>query len=336
LKPSIKDVAKACNVSITTVSLVLNDRPNRISEDTKDLIRKTADSMNYRPNLISRSLVTKQSGIIGLIVPNIKDSFYSDLTQDIINIMAFNMYTVLVGSTGMDPELEKSYIQRFIDYRVEAIIISKEFKSDDFEITEIIEILEKSKIPYIFTDNLNYNTSYPHITVNQTLGGYLATKHLLDLGHKKIAFLSGCSKIILNKLRINGYKEALNEFKIEWDEELIIEGNSTLISESNILNTLLEKGVTAVASSNDTLTYGVYKMAREMNLKIPKDISIVCFGNSKTHELVDPPLTCIAPPTKQIAKDIINILMNLINNSPEYVKFSYKPELIIRKSTTHI
>ena len=131
MKPSIKDVAKACNVSTTTVSLVLNNKPNRISEDTKSLIQKVASEMNYRPNLLSRSLVTKKLRIVGLIVPNLSINFYSEFLQELIINLETNNYNVLIGVSNFDPETEKASVLKFLDYGVDAIILSGSYTNNN-------------------------------------------------------------------------------------------------------------------------------------------------------------------------------------------------------------
>lgn len=332
MKPSLKDVANSCNVSTTTVSLVLNDRPNRISEDTKSLIKKVAIEMNYRPNLLSRSLVTKQLGIIGFIIPTIKSYIYSEYVHEIIDILEDNKFTVLIGMSKSQPMIQKDALLRFLDYRVDGLIISRAYSFNEYTDHESLEILSKTKTPYILTGPFEMETHYPSISINYQYSGYMAVKHLIELGHKQIAFIFDDEDTFLNELRFLGYKRALEEKGIMFDSEIIIKHSD--VYNKLFLDSLLSKGITSIATANDKTIIAIYQRARELNIMIPDDLSIISFTNSYAHDFMNPSVTRIVPPIKLIAKDVSNTLINLVNgNKTTQSTYYYKPELILRNST---
>lgn len=332
MKPSIKDVAKACNVSTTTVSLVLNNKPNRISEDTKSLIQKVASEMNYRPNLLSRSLVTKKLGIVGLIVPNLSINFYSEFLQELIINLETNNYNVLIGVSNFDPETEKASVLKFLDYGVDAIILSGSYTNNNQNNNESIELLAKSRTPFLIVGGYAIGSPYTTLSLNHIVSGYLATKYLLDLGHRKIGIVCEPLDIILNKLWIEGYENALAEFGLNINRDLEINTEDEDITDY-ILDYLISKDVTAILISGDSITYNVFERAKEIGINLPEDLSIVYLGNSYAYNYSYPRLTCVTPPTKRIAQDVNGILKELMENPKGHIDYCYRPDLIVRNST---
>ncbi len=330
VKPSIKDVARVCNVSTTTVSLVLNDKPNRFSEETKTLIRKVAAEMNYRPNLLSRSLVTKKLGIIGLIVPSINVDFYGEFSQELITNFEDDNY-MLLGLSNYDPNKEKSIVLKFLDYGVKAIILCGSYRHKDQIANEAIQILAKSNTPFLVTGAYEIGCPYTTLNMDHIESGYIATRHLLELGHRRIGFISQQRDIKLNDFRLEGYKNALADYELELDQDLIVMDTDT--KSSYILDHLLTKDVTGALISGEQIIYNLYKRANEINIIIPEDISIVAFGNSYIYDYLFPRLTSVAIPTKEIARDMNQILKELVANTSEKRHYCYKPVLIIRDST---
>lgn len=336
MKPSIKTVAEKCGVSITAVSLVLNNKPNRISPEKRKLILQTAKDLNYRPNLISRSLVTKKSNIIGLLIPNINDIFYAELSQTLIKELATKGYTVVIGCTDKEHEMEKFYVNRFVDYGVEGVIVARTYDElDHFE--DIISILDVNSIPHISTDMNPTRSNIPFFSVDQEAGAYIGLKHLINLGHKKIGLLTGPKNLILTKCRIKGVYKAIEEYKKDSIEITSQEGLFDLNSGYKAFDDFWREKTTAIFSFNDMMSYGLYKKAHEVNVKIPEDISLISFGNSKFNEVLNPPLTSIELPIHYFSTNLTTMMIDLINGKElENSELTYNPEIFIRKSTQKI
>lgn len=332
MKPNIKDVAKACNVSTTTVSLVLNDKPNKISEETKELVRKVAAEMNYRPNLLSRSLITKKLGIVGLILPNIYGSFYDEFLQELIlNLGQYN-YNIILSLSNYDHENERSSVEKFIDYGVEAIILSGAYQPRIKEANEAVDLLAKSRTPFLIIGGYAMDSPHTTLSIDHVESGYIAAKHLLDLGHRNIGFIAEAMDENLNKLWIEGYKNALWEFNLDFNEDFIkIVDNKD--RSSHILDYFLSKQITSILIGGRLLIYGIFCRAKEIGIKIPEDISIIAFDNSSAYDYIYPGLTCVTPPVREIAQDMGEILRELINNNSSKIDYRYKPELLIRNTT---
>ncbi len=331
MKPRIKDVAIKCNVSTTTVSLVLNDKPNRISEETKALIKKVALEMNYRPNLLSRSLVTKKLGIIGIIIPNIKGFFYGEFIQDLINNLEENGYTVLLSLSNFDLEIEKASILKFLDYGVEAIILIGANTNKNSNNNESIDILAKSKIPFLIIGGYEIESEHNTISIDHVAAGYMAAKHLLELGHRRIGLVSNGIYSIFDRFWIEGYKSALNEFQLDYDEDLILLNIDK--ESSQILDVLISKNATSIIIAGEIFIYDILRRAKEISVHIPEDISIIAIGNSYSYDYICPRVTSIIFPTKIISQDMHRLLVDLKDTPNRKFDCCYKPMLHIRDST---
>lgn len=333
MRSTIKDVAVEAGVSTTAVSLVLNGKNSNISDKTKRLILDAVEKLNYRPNHIAMSMVTKTTRTIGLVLPNISNIYFSELSKLIEQGCYEHGYNVLYGNTHDMARRDIDYVNIFLDRNVDAIIIILS-NSIDEHLRDIQKIIMNSETPFIVVDrklDIDVGTT---VVANQQLGGYLATQHLINLGHRSIGCITGPSNVYSSIERLGGYKTALSEANIPIQENLIYEGNFHRESGMEALPYLLGRGVTAIFAFNDMMALGVYKQAGYYNLSIPDNLSLVGYDDIFISDYLTPPLTSIEQPVKDLADEAVNQVLQAIENKSGNKSFStFDPVLKVRGST---
>ena len=320
-------------VSTTAVSLVLNGKSRNISEKTAKQILEAAEKLNYRPNHIAMSMVTKTTHTIGLVLPDISNIYFSELSKLIEHYCYESGYNVLYGNTNDMAHRDVDYINIFLDRNVDAIIAILS-NSIDEHLNEIQKIIVNSDTPFIMVDRMPESGLATTVLVNQKLGGYLATQHLINLGHRSIGCITGPKNVYSSIERLSGYKEALMEADIPVQEALIYEGNFHRESGMEALPYLLGRGVTAIFSFNDMMAMGVYKQASYYNISIPDDLSIVGYDDIFISEFMTPPLTSVEQPVKKLAEETVKQVIAEINEKGRKKSlFTFDPILKVRGST---
>lgn len=334
---TIKDIATKTNLSITTVSLVLNNKASNIPQRTKDLVLEAAKELNYRPNQAAVALVTKRTKTLGLIVPDIRNNFFSTLAKGIEDECRNNDWTVILCNSNDMHDRDLEYIKILASKGVDGILYCMSSDTNEEKFKEKYDLLEKLKIKFIALDR---SFDLPNIitaNLNHLKGGYLATKHLLDLGHNRIACVTGPKYLKDSDDRLRGYKMALTEYEIPYDASIIVEGDYQMEGGLSAVDKLIEKDFTAVFAFNDMMAYGVFKGLKSYGLHVPKDISVVGYDDIYLSEILEVPLTTVHQPIELMGKTATNYLINLIESEEEYCEIpTFSPSLVIRNSTTSL
>lgn len=331
---TIKDVAAKCGLSVTTVSLVLNNRPNRISEKNKEIILKTAKELNYQPNQLAVSMVTKKTNTIGLILPDIGNLYFAELAKKIEAECSLNGYTVIYGNTSDDVNRDFLYLNTFLNQKVDALLV---VHSNYFGIEEqkrFLQTIKNNRIPVLAVDRTFESSQIPTVMIDQRVGGYMATKHLLSLGHRRIGCITGIPSVNSSIERLQGYKMVLEEAGIEFDDRLVYSGDFRPQSGATALPVLLKQGVSAIFACNDMMAMGVYQACIENKIRIPRDLSVIGFDNVFFTEFIDPPLTTIIQPVAEIGRQAAKQVIHMIQGNHLYSENTVLlPKLLIRNST---
>lgn len=334
MKATIKSIAEACNLSITAVSLVLNGKPIRISEESRTLILETAKKMNYSPNQIAVGLVKGRTKTIGLILTDVSNMFLAEIARTIEIEMKKYHYTVLLGNTGDSGERELEYIKEFIGKNVEGIIMVHSSDAAGTIEEEIKSCIVKSDVPVVILDNDMEDLEVMRCVVDNEKGGYWATKYLLEKGHQRIGGLLGPMGQCSVRNRLKGYRRALEECKVAIADEYLYQGDFTLQSGIDAMPYFMEKGVTAIFCYNDMMAYGVYQYAREHEIKIGRDIAVIGYDDSFINSLLEIPLSSVKQPRVEMAKKATKCLVDAIKGKTRTcIPIILEPELIIREST---
>lgn len=339
MRVTIKDVATRAGVSTATVSLVLNNRPVAISQQTKDAVMTAAKELNYRPNQLAVSLVTRKSNVLGLIIPDNSNIYYAQLSKYIEAAANAAGYSLIYGNTNDSGRMDLHYLKLFTDQCVDGIIYAQSADATEQERQECIDYIHSMRIPIVCIDRPVPNLSIPSVVLDNVTGGYLATRHLLESGHRVIGCCVGPKELESSRQRLAGYCKALEEYGVPFEERLIYEGNYSMQSGQEALPYLLGQNITGIFAFNDMMAFGIYKALHSYALSAPQDISIVGFDDIFFAEIVQPPLTTIAQPVPEMANAVVDKLLKMIQNptvpaDTEPQKFL--PVLKVRGSTHRI
>ncbi|MBI6121236.1 LacI family DNA-binding transcriptional regulator [Salegentibacter maritimus] len=330
----LKDIAKHLNVSKTAVSLVLNNKgdENKISLATQKRIKEYAKKHNYEPNQLARSLSTGKSKNIGLIIPDISDTFYAKIASRVENMSEKLGYTVLFSSSNENPNKETKLIQSLLNRQVEGLIIASTQQNQ-----KDIQILKTKNMPFVLIDRYypNYDTNY--VIVDNYGGVNDAVKHLWDLGRRKIGFISLKPGLEAMRQRLMGYRDAMKDFGVDTDD--VIKELSYNNYENEIKNAIEElvrhpNNVDSIMFSTHYLAALGLRELRSLNIKVPDDVAIISFDEMGAFDLVDPPITSVLQPVSDIGGFAVKILMQEIEGKSVEIekRMVLDTELIVRRS----
>ena len=333
---TLKDIATKTGLSITTVSLVLNNKKVRVSIQTKQLIRKVAHELNYIPNQTAISLVTKESKTLGLVIPDISNPFFSELSKGISAKAAKYGFNIILCDTEDSYELTMRYLRILVSKNVDGIIMTLSHDIKDKNLLLITEFLENHVLPVVLIERSDALIMSDCVIANNKKGSYLASKHLIELGHRNVGCITGPSHLDASKNRLQGFKVAFKEKGLKFRKELVVEGNYHIESgykgAQKILN--IDPEVTAIHAFNDMMAYGLLECLKDKGIKIPEQISVVGFDDIFFSKMLYVPLTTIALPIHQMGEKAIQLLIERILNKKLPRRCSIaEPKLVIRQST---
>jgi LacI family transcriptional regulator len=335
---TIKDVAERAGVSITTVSHVINET-RYVSEKLTEKVYAAMRELDYKPNIVARSLRSGSTKTIGLIIPDISNPFFSDFSRKIEDIGFNHGYNVILCNTDEDRKKEEMYVEVLISKQVDGLVF---IATGDSKIVE--QSMYRFDVPVVITDREAESIPSDIVLIDNYSGGYKATKYLISLDHKRIAYISGPSTLRASIQRFEGYQQALIEAGIVFDPELVRMGNARFNSGEYEMHALLnlENPPTAVFAFNDLTALGAMRTINNSGKQIPQDISIIGFDDISLSTLVNPQLTTVSQPIKEMAELSVELLVEKIhlkedqrhqkNLRPEYQRIMLDTELIIRGS----
>ena len=337
-KTTIKDIAARAGVSVSTVSRVLNEKPD-VNEDTRTEVLRIIDDVNYRPNSVARSLVLDQTHSLGLIVPDINNPFFTEVARGLEDTAQKLGYSVIFSSTDNRAGREKKRIELMRQKQVDGMILALSMKN-----LEILNELQQADFPAVQLDRNIPDSDYPAVMVGNKKSAVRAVEYLLSLGCERIAHISGNLSTYPGLQRRDGFITALGENGVDVPPSYFKEGNFSQKSGYRKMKELLQLSdpPEAVFAANDMMALGAYKACNEAGIDIPCDISIMGHDNIRVAELVDPPLTTMAQPKYSLGQLACQKLLELIehrreNQSLDLSQFGseevLETELIVRKST---
>lgn len=279
MRATIRDVAKKAGYSISTVSLVLNNKNVSIPQSTRDKVLAAVKALDYRPNQLAVSMVTKKTNVIGLIIPDNSNMFFADLSKAIEVAAHKAGYNLIYGNSSNDSGHDIEYMRMFTDRQVDGIIFAKSASICAEDDIRAMQFIRESKIPFVSVDRELRGNNIRSVLLDNRRGGYLATRHLLELGHRKIGCVTGPLDLMSSHERLEGYRDALDEYGVPYKEELIAEGDFQMAGSEKPVLQLLRQNVTGIFSFNDMMAYSIYQVMARRSLRIPQDISLVGFDD---------------------------------------------------------
>jgi len=329
-RPTIYDVARLAGVSTATVSRALNGT-GQIAASTRATIEAAVEQLGYRPNTIARSLVTKTTQTIALLLPDITNPFYAALVNGIQQTALSHGHTMLLCTTASDAEREEHYLRVLRAKQVDGALVDGLVLPPD-RIARFVE----DGFPIVCLDRDIDSRSIPLVQVDNRLGGRIATEHLIDLGHTRIGHVTGAGELGISDERLAGYRDALTGAGLPVDFQLVEEGRFTDDGGHDAARRLLERepGVTAIFAANDLSALGVLNAVAEAGRRVPDDVSVVGFDDLHLSAYTAPPLTTIRQPAVEIATLATEILIGLTKGREvEEMRHLLEPELVVRAST---
>lgn len=336
MKPTIKDIASEAGVSIATVSYVIN-KTKSISPETKKRVFKAIKSLHYHPSKSARSLATGETGNIGFILTDDHflrtEPFYTKIFLGTEFEARGEGYYIILSSINSDFS-RKDPLPRFVmNASVDGIIIAGKIPQN------FIERMADYKIPTVFVDYVPPSNGYPLVLIDNVQGGVLAVNHLIELGHKNIAFISSDIEHPSFFGRLNGYRQALEYARIPVRNDLIITSSAFQGRQAGVdlAKRLLSaaKDVTAIFASNDAIAIGAIHYLKTRGIRVPEDVSVIGFDGIEADLLLDPPLSTVGVPKFELGAEALKLLVNTLNNKKSLPKKIIVPvELIVRKSTS--
>jgi len=328
----LKDLAQQIGVSVMTVSKALRDAPD-VSAATKARIKALARQMGYVPDSSAQGLRTRTTKFFGLIIPSITNPIYARIIMAIEERAHDLGYDILFAHSLNTPEREELCLRRFLSRRVDGLFISPVYR---FEAeARIYQEILASKIPTVLLGPpATFCRSFVSVEIEELLASHAATQHLISLGHKRIAYLTGPPVAPWAHERFEGYRRALREAGLELDDKLVFQSGSTIEDGTNAALQMLNEGcqATAVQAVSDLVAIGCANALLSQGLKIPQDISIVGFGNILAAEYFQVPLTTVRQPKHRLGVAAVETMMALIRGEKVQPR-RLSAELVHRKSS---
>lgn len=323
------------DVSITTVSLIINDKPCRVSEATREKVLAVAKELNYRPNYSAKALITKRTNTIGLIIPDISNPFFSELAKGIeIEAQKYD-YSVIFCNSNSSGKKDLKNLELLISKQIDGIIITNSFKKNDTEyINNFNRLIHSHNLPIVAVDRNIPNKEYDTVILDHREGGFLATCHLLELGHKKIGCITGPTDSSSAADRYQGYLDALSMYKIPFDENFVCQGDYQIESGAACGKKLIDCGVTAIFACNDLMACGAIRQVHIMGKKIGDGLSIIGFDNIPLCEILEQQLTTIHQPVYDMGKSSCELILNLINKTVKKRQVTKFLPTLVKRDTT--
>ena len=328
-KVTIREVAKEAGVSVATVSRYLN-KNGYISEGAENKIKEVMKQLDYQPNEIARGLARKKTNTIALIIPDIKNPFFPELVVAIDEIARLKGYSIVLINTE-ERELENNHFWRNLQSRyIDGFIIA----SFHFN-HQVLQTIESLHVPFVRIDRAANNDAYHSIEINNYKGATLATEHLIEIGCKHIAHISGPKSYLPSIDRVRGFTDAINKIFPE-KAPIIYEGDFTFESGKVITNEIMLKNphIDGIFLANDLMAIGAIKALKTMNMNVPKDIAIVGFDGIELTNMVEPEISTVEQPIYEIGVAATNKLIHLIEKkADETLQIELDVRLVKREST---
>jgi LacI family transcriptional regulator, galactose operon repressor len=328
-RPTIYDVARLAGVSTATVSRALNGT-GQIAPATRAAIDAAVQQLGYHPNTAARSLVTRSTQTIALLLPDITNPFYAALMSGIQEQAREAGHTMLLCTTEGDPEREEQYLSLLRAKQVDGVLVDGLVLPPDR-----IARFTRDGLPIVCLDRDIDSKAVPLVQVDNRLGARMATEYLLSLGHKRIAHVAGAPELRISEERIQGYRDALSAAGIQPDPNLVAVGSFLEEGGYEAMRTLLEgSGFSAVFAANDLSALGVLSAIVESGRSVPGDVSVVGFDDLRLSQFTIPPLTTIHQPAVEIARRATQLLLDLAaGREVRQLRHLLEPTLVVRGST---
>ncbi|MDI2594960.1 LacI family transcriptional regulator [Pseudomonas sp. N3-W] len=326
---TIKDVAALAGISYTTVSHVVN-KTRPVSEQVRVKVEAAIKSLDYVPSAVARSLKAKTTATIGLLVPNSLNPYFAELARGIEDYCERNGYCVILCNSDDNPDKQRSYLRVLLEKRIDGLIVAS--AGGDMGLAQG---LAGVRTPMVIVDRGLEGVDADLVRIDHEYGAYLATRHLLELGHRDIATIGGPASTSVAQMRLAGYCRALKEAGVDVPRERMLESDFTSTGGYNAAATLLANNPpTAIFAGNDMIGIGVLRAAAERNVRVPSQLSVIGFDDIQMSRYVYPALTTVGQSILQLGEMAAEVLLRRIA-TPDMATDQriVTPSIVLREST---
>lgn len=306
---TIYDVAREANVSMATVSRVVNGNQN-VKPATRKKVLEVIERLEYRPNAVARGLASKKTTTVGVIIPDISNNLYAELARGIEDIATMYRYNIILANSDQNEEKELTLLDTMLGKQVDGIVMMTD------KVTEKIQAsIDHSPVPIVLAGSVDESKEIASVNIDYFEAAYEAVKVLIDNGHKRIAFVSGPDTNTINQHKLAAFKKALQDAAMPVDESLIVSEEGTYDSGISAYEELraLETPPTAFFAGSDELAIGIIHGAQDTGKHVPDDIEVISFENSKLARMVRPQLSSVVLPLYDIGAVAMRLLTKLMN-----------------------
>ncbi|AUS09674.1 catabolite control protein A [Laceyella sacchari] len=308
---TIYDVAREAGVSMATVSRVVNGNPN-VKPVTRKKVLDVIRQLGYRPNAVARGLASKKTTTVGVVIPDISNTFYAELTRGIEDIATMYHYNIILSNSDMKKEKEIQLVEALLEKQVDGLLFLGGEITDSHR-----EIFAASTVPVVLAATRDERRELPYVTIDQIQAAKEATTILVHEGHEQIAFIGGPLTDSVNGYpRYVGYKEAIEESETSFDEALVRLGDYRYRSGYEEMKSLLESqpGVSAVFAASDEMAVGAIHAVQDLGKRVPEDVSVIGFENIPLSSQVRPLLSTVSVPMYDIGAVAMRLLTKYMND----------------------
>lgn len=329
---TIKDIARALNVSTSTVSRALRDS-YEVNPETKRLVIEYAERFSYRPNPIALSLKENRSRIIGVIVPQIANNFFSEVINGIEAAAYSRGYYVFIFQSHESYNRELVTIQQAVDRKADGLLISLSSSTSN---VSLLHSLQQKKLPIVLFDRVSAELDVPCVTADNFGGAFAATEHLIQTGRRRIAHITIPPYISITQERLAGYRAALEQYGLTYDERLVRYTDFGQTDVGPVINDLLTQEPDAFLAASDRLAIGCLAALKNRNIAIPEAVSLIGFTNTPVAGLLAPSLSTVEQPAFEMGQMAAMQLIDLIegkNKTAKTGRVSIPTRLVVRDSS---
>ena len=326
---TMKDIARIAGVSLSTVSHVVNNS-RFVSEEITQRVQKVIAELNYKPSLVARSLKMKETNTLGMLVTASNNPFFAEVVRHVERYCEEHNYHLILVNTDGNGENLKKHLERLLSKQVDGLLLMCAEPQDLDP-----QIMANIQLPMVVIDWWLQPLNADLIHENSELGGYLATKALLDAGYRKIAVVTGETSKPITASRLAGYKRAISEQNLQTQPEWVIESHFSYAGGVNAGKEILalEHRPDAIFAMSDTIAIGLYQSLLQAGLRIPQDIAVIGYDNIELAQYLAPPLSTIHQPKARLAKKAVEQLVSRIRQPDKRIEnIQLTPELVVRES----
>ncbi|WP_268913204.1 catabolite control protein A [Lentilactobacillus sp. SPB1-3] len=326
---TIYDVAREANVSMATVSRVVNGN-NNVKPATRKKVLDVIDKLDYRPNAVARGLASKKTTTVGVIMPDVTNLYFSALARGIDDVATMYKYNIILTSSDSNGEKEVTVLNTLLSKQVDGII----FMGNNIT-EELREEFKRTKTPIVLAGSIDEEQIQPSVNIDYAAAVQEEVKSLIDRGNKRVAFVCGpLSQPINSKYRLKGYKQALKEVGIPFDDKLVFETDSSYKTGTLLQPALASAKATAAMVTDDELAAGIVNGMTDAGVNVPSDFEVITSNDTKLTEMVRPKMSSITQPLYDIGAVAMRLLTKLMNDEPIDDKNVILPYGLMKRDST--